>query len=169
MIKCPKCNHTLPGNYTICQFCGADVSAVPRVAEKEVVTKAYKMVTKGTLAGFYMVSAVYVLLGTVEVCLGLGLFGNVGDFIKNIYTVFGLVMALIGIGMLCRAAFVYAMMGLFCAIQFVLGIIDIIASIMTVPTPLLKYSLIGLAVIQILSAGFMFYFAEETGVTSLGH
>ena len=143
---------------------------VPRPTEQQTVQKAaYKMVTKGTMTGFYMVSSVYVLLGIVEICLGLGLFGTISDFLKNIYIVFGLVMALIGVGMLFRAAFVYAMMGVFCAIQFVLGIVDIIAAIMTIEVPFFKYSLIGLAVIQILSAGLMFYFAEETSVTSMSH
>ncbi|HEY3779527.1 MAG TPA: hypothetical protein VGL56_00480 [Fimbriimonadaceae bacterium] len=160
----------MPGNYNICQFCGADVSAVPRPAEQKTDEKAaYKMVTKGTMAGFYVVSAFYVLIGAMLLCLGIGLFGNIGDFMKNIYIVFGTMTSLLGIGLLFRAAFVYAMMGIFCALQFVLGVVFIIASVMTIDAPLLKYSVIGLAVIQILAAGLMFYFSEETSRASMSH
>jgi hypothetical protein len=158
---------SLPGNYNICQFCGADVSAVPRPPEQLENKKAYKMVTQGTMNGFYAVSALYVLIGAALLCLGLGLFGTISDFMKNIYIVFGGMTSLIGIGLLFRAAFVYAMMPIFCGLQFVLGVVFIIASIMTIDAPALKYGSIGLSVIQILAAGLMFYFSEETSAASM--
>jgi hypothetical protein len=159
----------LPGNYNICQFCGADVSAVPRPPEQTTEEKAYKLVSKGTMNGFYTLAAFYVVLGIALLCFGIGLFGSVGDFMKNIYIVFGALTTLLGIGLLFRAAFVYAMMPIFCGLQFIFGIVFIIASIMTVDVAMLKYAMIGLAVIQILAAGLMFYFSEETSAASMSH
>jgi hypothetical protein len=127
------------------------------------------MVTKGTMNGFYALSAFYVLMGVALLCFGIGLFGSVGDFMKNIYIVFGILTTLIGIGLLFRAAFVYAMMPIFCGLQFIFGIVFIIASIMTVDVAMLKYAMIGLAVVQILAAGLMFYFSEETSAASMSH
>lgn len=168
MFKCPKCNHTLLSTNLTCQFCGADVSAVPRPPEPvNNQKKAYKMVTAGTMRGFYATSVAFIVFGIAEICLGLGLFGSVGDFMKNIYIVFGLLMALLGTGLVFRAAFVYAMAGIFCALQFVLGLVDIIAAVMTIENNTFKYCIIALAIVQIILAGLMFYFAEETAVTSM--
>ena len=140
---------------------------VPRPAAKETVIAPYRMVTKGTLVGFYAMAGLYILLGGFEVLAGAGVFGSIGDFMKSVYIIFGAIMALIGFGLMFRPPFVYAMMAMFCSIQAVLGVVFIIASVMTIELPVLKYVLIGVGALQLPAAGFMFYFSEETAVSAI--
>lgn len=147
-----------------CQFCGADVSMVPRPVEKEVEKQSYKMLSKGTLRGFYFVCTLQIMLGIFEFLLGMGVFGNPGDMLKTCYMVYGIVQALVGIGLVFRLPAVYAFSTGFCGIEVILGVVFIIAATMTIPIPALKWGVIVMGACQMLIAGFLFYFAEETAL-----
>jgi len=167
MIKCPKCNHTLVATTMVCQFCGTDVSQVPRPVEQKVDKNAYKMLSKSTLRGFYFVCGIQVALGIFEFLLGMGMFGSPGEMMKTVYEVYGLILALVGTLLMFRIAAIYQVSSAFCAVEVVLGVVFIISAPLTIEIPGLKWGIIVMGAIQMISAGFLFYFAEETAVGSM--
>ena len=122
------------------------------------------MLSKGTLRGFYFVCALQIMLGVFQILLGSGVFGNPGDMLKTCYIVYGAVVALVGLGLMFRLTAIYAFSTGFCGLEVILGVVFIIASVMTIPVPALKWGVIVMGCVQLLIAGFLFYFAEETAL-----
>jgi hypothetical protein len=134
---------------------------------QETKKEQYKMLTKATLRGFYFLCVFQILLGIFQVCLGIGLFGSPGDFMKNCYVVYGGLLILVGGCLLARLPAIYQVAAAFCGVEVVFGLVFVIASTMTIDKPALKYAVIVMGAIQMISAGFMFYFAEETATGSV--
>jgi hypothetical protein len=165
MIKCPKCNHTLVASAVTCQFCGTDVSTVPRPPpESEKKKESYKLLSKTTLHIFYVMCGIQVCLGIFEVLLGMQIFGNPGDMMQMCYKTYGFLLTLMGLLLAFRVPAMYQVSSVFCGIEGVLGIVFMIAAPFTIQVPGLKWGVLVMGAIQMLSAGFMFYYAEETAI-----
>jgi len=155
MIKCPGCGKTLPDGNKNCQFCGADVSAVPRpvVAQKP---RSYQApgAPKWVSPAYYVVSGYYVLAGLVFVLTGLKSYGSI---------IFGVIDILFGIGLLLKIDLVRGIANILCWIQIALGAFGVLNTLALValfgPYALV---LVLMNVVQIAAAGFMIYLISET-------
>jgi hypothetical protein len=75
MIRCPKCNATLPASYQRCQFCQTDVTAVGRPVAQAMAANAKKsswgpepwMVTT-----YHVIAGLYIFFGALSLLSGSG-------------------------------------------------------------------------------------------------
>src|SRR5690349_18753480 len=88
-ITCPNCGRTLPGQATMCQFCGTSVANVPR--PKAVVQSKYRTDTPSyVMTLYYFVASYWVVSGAWGVLSGAMDLAK-GSFFAPVGMVFGLV------------------------------------------------------------------------------
>jgi len=163
MIKCPKCNASLPVSYTRCQFCGTDVSSVPRPAmPKQQQARTYSAAPAPWIVPtYYVVCCFFLLEGVFDLVTGLGVLG--AKEASPISIVFGAVTILFAIGMMLKIDLVRGIANILLWIQIALGLLSLYSTIMLIP--LLGPLGIGLAIlciIRVAVAGFMIFLIGET-------
>lgn len=101
MIQCPSCKNTLPDWAQKCQFCGADVTKVPRPKaapqQKAYRTAGSGYANKNLIWGLYYFFAVWWIIDG-----GLTLATAKGSVLE---IVIGSIQALVGVGLLLRIDF----------------------------------------------------------------
>lgn len=168
MIKCPKCQATLPDGSLKCQFCG-EMWAGPPAPRAGLKTKiAY---TGGTpawvwpayfgIAGWWVVNGVWVILHTTVLASKEA--GGIGAMLS---LVVGGVTALIGIGLLLRVEAARGVVNFLCFLQ-ILGGLMTLAGFFFGGAALSLWAVVALlmAFVQIGTAGLMIFLIGETDRT----
>jgi hypothetical protein len=105
MIQCPNCKNTLPNGFTRCQFCGTDVSNVPRPPDAEKVVRTSFQVANWVWIAYFGIAGYWLLGGAIDVFRGIQALPKAGD-IAYVGIAFGGATALVAIGLIMRAELV---------------------------------------------------------------
>ena len=119
MIQCPNCKNTLPDAFTLCQFCGADVSKVPRaVAAPAQKTTSYQTANWVWVA-YFGIAGYWLLGGAVDVFRGIQALSKT-DF-AYFGIAFGAATAFVAIGLMLRAELVRGLVNILCWLRILFG------------------------------------------------
>jgi hypothetical protein len=156
MIQCPQCKRTLPDGNVRCQFCGADVSTIPRpVPVKKTVAAQAPGAPSWVGTAYYAVCGYYMLSGAINLVMGI----LRGPFVMLL----GALSLIFGLGLIFKVDFIRGIANIICWIQIVFGILGLAMSFgwAMIIGPL-AFLLIAMNVIQVCMAGFMIYLIGET-------
>lgn len=138
MINCPNCKNTLPAWAQVCQFCGANVTAVPRPMSTE------PQLQTGTVLGgpnkwiwiAYFGIAIWFLIGGAIDVVRLIMLATKADSetartITYVFCVFPGVRALIGLGLLTRVELVRGIVNFVCGLSLLFGLLGLVFNLFT--------------------------------------
>ena len=167
MIICPQCKASLPVWAKQCQFCGADVTKVPRPAADPVDPHGYQPYTQPNwiLPAYYGIAGYLLLSGVLEITMALVQRSKdtEGRGLWMIGIFFGGVVFLLSIGLLLRVETVRKIMVWVCAIDLLFGVLGLFGSFMVMMAAggwgvLLMVS----TLLRICADGLMIYLIGET-------
>lgn len=159
MIKCPRCNATLPAANRVCQFCGADVSAVSRPAAPQKKVQGYKA-PQWVQGAYYSIAIYWILDGLFQVLSGTGVLGG---HHSSVDVIIGAVSAVMGLGLVLRLEIIRGIVNFFCGLQIIFGLFGLAGAVLgTLFAGMLGFVMVVLQVLQIATAGFMIYLIGET-------
>lgn len=114
MIQCPNCGNSLPDTFAKCQFCGADVTKVPRpIAQPKQAASPYFQTAKWVWVAYYGIGGYWLLGGGMDIFRSLRSMSEAGFF-----AYFGLALG---------AFSVLVAIGLIARIELVRGIVNILS------------------------------------------
>ncbi|MDE2127998.1 MAG: zinc ribbon domain-containing protein [Armatimonadetes bacterium] len=169
MIKCPKCQATLPDGWTKCQFCGAEFAKQPPLpsdagAEPEELTELRIAPAPTWAASAVRAVAIWWIVN--------GVWSAVSAMIHGGYAAGGLcalnvLTAIVGVGILRQAPIARTVTNVLCWLQIASGLFDFVVGFFVVSiAPILGVMMMLLAIIQAGVAAFMIYLLAETDVNS---
>lgn len=130
MITCPGCNNSLPDWAKTCQFCGRDVSKVPRPAAAPAAPRYVRPVNTWIVTAYYAIAVWYIIGGLRSV--GTTLYESrqdgFGGF-TGIGLIFGIATLLIGIGLLMKLEIIRNIVVFFAGLAIIFGVIGLFFSI----------------------------------------
>jgi hypothetical protein len=132
MIKCPKCDASLPDGAGMCQFCQAvwAPQAGNRPAGRPVAGMQFNRPETWTSKAYYAVAAWWVISGVWSV-LQATLFATKENPGSAVGLVFGAITALVGIGLLLRVELVRNIVVFLAALNILLGLFGIAMTFLT--------------------------------------
>ena len=162
MIQCPGCSNTLQDHAVRCQFCGADVSKVPRPPAAKKAVSTYGAPAKWIWPTYYTVSGYWALSGAFDVVRALGLLSGAKE-VDSFMVVIGAVLMLIGVGLILRVELIRGIINVVCWLKIAVGIVGAILSLGIMAL----FGAIGilflvLNLLDIATGGFMIYLVGET-------
>jgi ribosomal protein L40E len=136
MIKCPRCNATLPAWAQSCQFCQADVSGVARPVAAKKDESRYYQAPKWVWIAYYVIAAFWILNGVRDILWGLDVFGRQGEggFFESGISVgmlaVGFVTALVGLGLILKIELARGIVNVIAGLRILFGALSLF---MTIP------------------------------------
>jgi hypothetical protein len=165
MIKCPKCNATLPDGAGHCQFCGNTFAAQPvpgRPPRNEDPDYGGSGSPQWVWPAYYLISAWWILngiWGVIEVLLS----KDPGSLFGIIAMLLNVVTALVGLGLILRVELARGIVNVLCFLQILEGIFGLLGSFaMTFVFGLFGAIAMIMSVIQIALAVVMIFVIGET-------
>jgi hypothetical protein len=142
-----------------CQFCGADVSQVPRPVAQAQVHRGYDA-PKWVWIWYTIISMYWVLDGAFQMLAGMGL---ISDTKSVVGIILGAISIVIGLGLLFKIRFLRGVAHILCWLNLANGLLGLLAGLMlTVAIGPLAYILCLFAILRAASAAFMIYLIGET-------
>lgn len=161
MIQCPQCRNTLPDTFVKCQFCGADVTKVPRPVQPKAKKVGYE-IPKWVWLAYFGVAGYWLIGGIMDIVRGLQSLEKAGGF-AYFGIVFGAITALVAIGLMARVELVRGIVNILCFLRILNGALTLwgalMGSIFIGPLALL-FAIFG--AIDVASGLFMIYLIGET-------
>ena len=123
MIKCPKCSQSLTDWATHCQFCGADVKAVPRPVQAKKVRQRGFNTAPWIWPAYYACAGYYILSGLADVIQAVAISPHTKNPITHqesgeinyFGVVIGVATIIIGLGLIAKVEFIRGIVNFFAA------------------------------------------------------
>ena len=161
MIQCPSCKNSLPDTFTRCQFCGADVTKVPRPVVTKVVKPSYQP-DKWVWVAYFGIAGYWLIGGAMDIFRGIQSLNSAG-FFSYIGIGFGALTAVVAIGLMARVELARGIVNVLCFLRIIFGAIGLwgalLGSLVVGPIALL-FAIFS--AFDILSGGLMIYLLGET-------
>lgn len=128
-IVCPKCNQTLPGWATTCQFCNTPLPAnTVRPVAAAAAARNYSVNDRSWQEVAYTImSAIMALNGIYSIASGLGAFGSVGA--SPVGVVVGGIDMVLGVGLICHQSWAQGVINVFAWLNLAVGLITMVTTI----------------------------------------
>lgn len=162
MRRCKNCGAALAPHAVQCDLCGARAAGPPPVRLEEGPHRRSEGASPGIAPGaprwvgvaYNLIAAYWLVTGGIRVVAAASGGPGAGGVVAG---AFGLLAALIGLGLLLRVEFVRGIVNVLCGLQILFGALGVLDSFLG-GDPL---GLI-LSFVQIATAGFMIYLIGET-------
>lgn len=129
MIQCPQCRNSLPDTFTKCQFCGADVTKVPRPVQPKVQRSSYGEPAKWVFLAYYGIAGYWLIGGAMDIFRGVKSLEESGGF-AYIGIVFGAITALVAIGLMARIELVRGIVNILSFLRILSGALGLWGALM---------------------------------------
>ncbi len=118
MVKCLKCNATLPDFATMCQFCGSPMS-LPGVGQGQSGNRVRQAVNSNSWVrpAYYAVAGYWVFSGALECLTAKG---------SALSIVFGAINILVGLGLILKIEVVRSIVNFICFLNILGGLFGLV-------------------------------------------
>lgn len=163
MVKCPKCQATLPDGAYVCQFCQTSFGTAPRVPGRPAIGAAGKSSIAAPGAPgwvvpfYYLIAAWWVVDGAQLAYQSLS-----GGLVATLGLVIGVVSALVGLGLLLRIEAARGIVNVLCFLQILDGLLALVFLLFSGIGGLWGAVSLIFTFIRIGFAGLMIYLIGET-------
>lgn len=157
-IQCPSCGQTLPAQFTHCQFCGADVSKVPRPVPAPTQKRRALVAPARWVPIAYYGVAVWYIVGALVTVVQSAVLKDFGPELA-----YALFKVAIGLGLIFKVELVRGIINILCWIQIAFSGMGLLTAILAGPfIGPMAFLLMLLYIIDICANALMIFLIGET-------